>query len=110
MGIGRTRFLFRDRRVRKATPGMPGRRDPRESRANPDLRVRKANAVNPVLRESKDRRGNPALRGRRELKGNEGNPERHSGLMRPDRWKISHSMMMRLPISASSIPIRDVFT
>ena len=83
------RFLFRVRRVRKETPAMPDRRDPRESRENPALRVRK------------ELKGN---------EGNEGNPERHSGLMRPDRWKISHSMMMRLPTSASSIRTQGVFT
>ena len=104
------RFPFRVRRVRKETPAMPDRRDPRESKGNPVLRDRKANGVNPDHRESKARRGTPV---RKELRGcrvNEAKPERHSESMHPDRWRTAPNTMMKQRTSASSTRIPGVFT
>ena len=75
--------------------------DPKVLREFKDLR---ASLGFKVRKESRDRREKLVLREK------EANPARHSELTRPVLLKISLNMMMRLPISAFSTLIRDVFT
>ena len=92
--------MNRDRRGFKANLA------PRAIRENPD---RKANVGKPVRREFRDRRGNPDRKVLKVRVGNEENPARLSRSMRLDRWKTSRNMTMKRRISASWIPIPDVF-
>ena len=104
------RFPFRVRRVRKETPAMPDRRDPRESKEIPANPVRKANGEKPGRREFRGHRANPDRRAFRVRKVNEAKPERHSESMHPDRWRTAPNTMMKQPTSVSSIRIPGVFT